>query len=207
MATTRALTLATAHGMIKGVHGHATNLRPIALPAIAAGFAKLLAFVLIIADLTNAGPAFAMKLTYFPGRQFDRHIFSFLGHKLRRNTGAPYKLRSLADLHLNIMDNTAKGHVAHRQTIARFDVNRLPGNYDIAHFNPERRKDVSLFAVKVREQSQIGRTVRVIFDGRDLRRDINFFPFEINDPVLALVAAPDMPRGNTAVVVASTCLA
>jgi hypothetical protein len=51
--------------MINRVHGHTPDMRALALPAGPSGFAKLLALMFRIANLTYAGPAFPMEAAHF----------------------------------------------------------------------------------------------------------------------------------------------
>ena len=57
MTSAGASALAAAKRMIDRVHGHATNLRPLAKPSVAARLADGNVLVLDIADLSDRGPA------------------------------------------------------------------------------------------------------------------------------------------------------
>ena len=64
-------------------------------------------------------------------------------------------------------------------------------------------QDVALLAVGVVQQREARRAVRVVFDGRDLRRNALLFAAEIDRAILLLVPAAAMPDGDFAVRVAS----
>src|SRR4051812_5530618 len=66
-----------------------------------------------------------------------------------------------------------------------------------------RRQHVSLFAVGVEEQSDPGGTIRVVFDRGHARRNPEFVPFEIDDPVETLCAAALVPDRNSALIIAA----
>jgi hypothetical protein len=70
-----------------------------------------------------------------------------------------------------------------------------------------RREDVALLAVGVVQQRDAGGAVRVVLDVRDLgRHAVLVDPLEVDQPVLPLVAAALVPRGDAAVDVAATLL-
>lgn len=115
-----------------GIHGHAANLGTPSLPATATGLAELLAVMEDVADLTDTGPTALMKLTNLTGGQLDKNIIALLGHQLRRRTGGTNQLGTLADLHLNIMDDGTQGQIRHGQAVAELDIDIVAGLHDIA---------------------------------------------------------------------------
>src|SRR5712672_4613270 len=64
-------------------------------------------------------------------------------------------------------------------------------------------QNVAFLAVRVMQERQTRRTVRVVFNGRNLRWDALLLTPEIDGAVLLLMAAAAMPDGNLAVRVAS----
>src|SRR5258706_5296083 len=64
-------------------------------------------------------------------------------------------------------------------------------------------QNVALLAVSIVQERQTGRTVRVVFNRRNLRRNALFLTAEIDGAVLLLVAAAAMPDGDLAMGVAS----
>ena len=204
MAAAGALALTTAHGMIVRIHRNTTNLGTIALPAVAACLAELLALMLIVADLADAGATPAMKLAHLAGRKLHKNIIAFLRHQLGRNSGAAHQLRAFADLHLDIVDDAAKGHVAHGKTVARLDINSIAGDDFVTDANTKRGKNITLLPVNIVQKSDVGGAVRVILNRGNLRRDINLLPLEVDKTVFALMSTANMPRGHTAIIVAAT---
>src|SRR5438445_397613 len=67
----------------------------------------------------------------------------------------------------------------------------------------DRVQDVALLAVGVRQQRDARRAVRVVFNRRDLRRNIPLVALEVDDAVHPLVAAAAPPRRELAAVVAA----
>jgi hypothetical protein len=101
------------------------------------------------------------------------------------------------------VDLRAERDVLQRQRIARQDVDVLAGDDRLAHLEAGRLQDVALFSVGVGQQRDPRRSVRVVLDRRDLRRDVALVALEIDDAVRALVAAAAPPRRQLAAVVAA----
>src|SRR5947207_11828645 len=66
-----------------------------------------------------------------------------------------------------------------------------------------RREDVALLAIAVLEQCDAGSPVRIVLDRSDLGHDAAFPALEIDLAVFLFVTAADMPRSQTALVVAA----
>src|SRR5205085_11824705 len=82
------------------------------------------------------------------------------------------------------------------------DVSFRPGNYRLADLQAERRDNVTLLTIGIMQQGNVGRAVRIVFDGGDFGRNARLVALEIDDAILALVAAAAPPHGNVAVAVA-----
>src|SRR3954463_14097635 len=65
-------------------------------------------------------------------------------------------------------------------------------------------KDVTLLAVRVVEQRNVGRAVRIVFDRSNSRRDTGLVALEIDDTDLALMSATTMPNRRVTTVATST---
>ena len=64
-------------------------------------------------------------------------------------------------------------------------------------------RDVALDAVRVVEERDVRRAVRIVFDRLDHRRDVQDVALEVDDAVKLLVAAADAAGGHAAVHVAA----
>src|ERR1700752_1637302 len=82
VATARALALATAVRVVDRVHGNATDRRPLALPAVAAGLAELDVAVLGVADLADGRAALDGHPADFTQRHAEGRGRAFLGEQL-----------------------------------------------------------------------------------------------------------------------------
>src|SRR5215831_2685582 len=82
MATARALALTTAEGVVDRVHGHAADVRALALPPVAAGLAHLHQRCLGVADRADRGAAVDGHAAHLAGREPQRRELTFLRHGL-----------------------------------------------------------------------------------------------------------------------------
>jgi hypothetical protein len=98
------------------------------------------------------------------------------------------------------LDQRAGRDVAHREVIARLDVGVRPGLHNVALLETLRGDDVALVAVKVMQQRDIRRAVRVVLDVSDLGVDaVLVVATEVDHPVGALMATALVPGGDAAV--------
>ena len=77
----------------------------------------------------------------------------------------------------------------------------LTGHDRVADLHACRLQHVSLFPVGVSDERDPRRSVRVVFDRRDGRRNVALVALEINDAVHPLVTAATPPRGELTAVV------
>ena len=73
----------------------------------------------------------------------------------------------------------------------------------MSDLQPDRCDDVTLFAVEIVDQGDVGRAIRIIFDLCNASRNTRFIAFEIDDPVMTLVASAAAPDRDPSVVVAA----
>jgi hypothetical protein len=146
-----------------------------------------------IANLTNGCLAVYGDHSHLAGRQAQDSVLPFLGDQLRAAAGRPCQLSPFARFQLDIVNHRAQRDVRQTQAIARLDIGIAARKHRVTYGKPNRRKDVSLLAVLVVEQCDIGRAVGVVFNAGNPGRDIFFVSLEINDSKSALVPAAPMP--------------
>ncbi len=87
--------------------------------------------------------------------------------------------------------------------MARFYLSILSCRNPVSHLQSQGGQDVSLFPVGIVQKGDASRAVGVIFDGGHLGRNIQFVPFEIDDPVETLGAAAPIATGGSSLIVSS----
>src|SRR5262249_38616733 len=174
------------------------------LPAGPPGLADLDVDVLGIAELAHGGAALEVDAPDLAGRQPDLAPVALFRHELRGVTRRSGQLAAGPDLELDVVDRGAERDVAQRQRVAGLDVGRLGRDYLVADREVLGRQDVALLAVRVVEQRDARRAVRIVLDGRDLGRHADLVALEVDDPVAPLVAAAAEARRGAPVAVAAT---
>lgn len=206
MTTAGALSFTTTHWMVNRVHGNTADMRPSALPSVAARFAELLTVVFAVANGTDAGAAEFMELAHLAGRKTNQNVFTFFGHELGRGSGTAHELGAFADFHFDVVNNRTEGDVDHRQAVTRLNVHIVAGYHCIAHGNAVRGEYVALLAIEIAEQRDVGGSVRIVFDGDDFRIDTGLVTLEIDETILALMTTANVTGRNPSVVVPSAGL-
>src|SRR5207249_1257748 len=112
---------------------------------------------------------------------------------------------ALAELH--VVHRRAERDVRQRQAVARLDVRLRAGLDLVADAEPDRRQDVALLPVRVVEERDPGRAVRIVLDGRHPGRHALLLALEVHEPVEALVPPAPVPDGHPAEVVPAARLA
>src|ERR1035437_1772597 len=188
----RRLSLAAPHRVVDRVHGNAAVVGFPAEPAVAAGLPDRDVLVLEVSDLADRGIAVDEDLPELAGRDAEEGVVSFLRHQLRAGPCRAGELRALDGLELDRMDDRADRDRPERQGVPRDDVGREPRDDDLADLEAVRRDDVPLLAVRVDQQGDAGRAVRVVLDRRDPRRDPMLLALEVDvaETLLVPAAAP-----------------
>src|SRR5437868_3248055 len=94
-------------------------------------------------------------------------------------------------------------NILYRQSVSRQNVGILAADDHRSNLYPERSNNVSLFAVQIKDQSDMSGTIRIVLDLRNTSRNSRFIPLEIDDPILTLVASATAANGDPSVAVAS----
>src|SRR4051812_19231708 len=189
MAAAGRLAFAAAQRMVDRVHGDASRLRALALPAVAAGLTDLDQVGFRVADLAHGPAAVDRHAAHLGARQAQRGEVAFLGDQLDAHPRAPGELAALARLELDVVHGGADRDVAQRQGVARPDVRTLAALQPVADPHPVGGEDVALLAVDVVQQCYARIAVRVVLDRGHLGRHAVLVPLEIDDAVLLFVAA------------------
>src|SRR4051794_21392925 len=200
------LAFATAVRVVDRVHGRAADGRALAEPARTAGLADRHVAVLDVADLADGRAAGEQHAAHLAGRETQRGVAAVLRDELHAGACGARHLAAPARLELDVVHERPSRDVLERQRIARLDVGADAGLHDRADADAGRREDVALEAVRVVQQRDARRAVRVVLDRGHLRRHAVLGALEVDDAIAALVAAALVTRRDAAVVVAAALL-
>ena len=103
------------------------------------------------------------------------------------------------------MNDRTKRDIDHGQTVAKLDVCVWSRDHCVTYCEAIGSQDIGFFTINIAEQGQIGRTVRIVFDGNNLGRNAILIPFPINYPIFPFVSATIMPCSDPAMIVAAAC--
>ena len=101
------------------------------------------------------------------------------------------------------MNLRAQRNVSNRQSISGQNVGIFSARDHPAYFQAHRSDDVTLLAIQVRNQRNIRRAIRIVFDLGDASGYAILVTLEIDHPIETLVAATASSHGDAPIVVAS----
>ena len=192
----RGLALATTVRMVARVHHHAADLGPLPKVSGAAGLAEVLVLVIEVADLADRGHAADRDAAHLARRESHRGELAFLGQQLRRDTGRPDDLATLAGDQLDVVDRGAERDVGERQRVADPGLGLGTGDDDVADPQAVRQQHVALLAVAVMEEPDPGRAVGVVLDRGEPGGHAHLVALEVDPAVVLLLAAAAMAHGH-----------
>src|SRR5437870_4697803 len=199
--------LAPAVWMVDRVHGDPAHARPPPEPAHPAGLPERDVLVLEVADLPDRRPAGESHAPELPRGELEQRVVAFLCHELDAGPGAAPELSPAPLAELHVVHRRAERDVRQRQAVSRLDVRLRAGLDLVADAEPDRRQDVALLPVRVVEERDPGRAVRIVLDGRHPGRHALLLALEVHEPVEALVPPAPVPDGHPAEVVPAARLA
>src|SRR5207249_2488749 len=196
------LALAAAQWVVDRVHRHAAHPRIPAQPATLTGLPDREQLVLGITHLADRRETLAAHHPHFGGAEAQGHVVAFLRHHLDTGAGGAGQLAAAADLDLHVVDRGAERDLEQRHGVPHPDVRARTGDDRIADGEALGGQDVALLAVRVVQQRDARRPVRVVLDRRHLGGNGELLAPEVDPPIPTLVPAALPAVGDVALVVA-----
>src|SRR5690625_1867038 len=176
--------------VIHRVHSGTASLWTNAFPAHAAGFAPGDVDLFGVADFSYGCAAAVVHVADLTGWEAQLCVFAFTGNQLDRCSSRTCQFSTTAWAQFHSVDHGTQWDVAKGQVVAWFDVGIWARLHHVALLQTSWGEDVALGSIDVVQQSNVGGTVRVVFDMRDLGRDAIFImTTEVDQTVLALMSA------------------
>src|SRR6202795_2543728 len=172
--------LAAAVRMVHRVHRYAAHRWTLAVPARAARFSVRNILVIEVPELADRGHAINAESPHFTRSHLHQGELAFLAQKLRRPARCANHLPALAGKELEIVNHRSRRDMAEPQRVARKNVRALAVLHRHAHLEPHRMQDVAFLSIRVMQQRNPRRTIGIVFDGCDLRRDADFLAAKID---------------------------
>ena len=104
------------------------------------------------------------------------------------------------------MDHGAHGDGGDRKGVAGLDVGSFGGDDLVAGLQAHRSQNVAALAIFIFQQRDEGAAVGVVLQAQDGSGHVQLVALEVDDAVLALVAAAAMADGDAAIAVAAAVL-
>ena len=174
--------------------------------ALAAGLTDLDILMLQVTNLADAGHAVGADNADLAGGHTDLGVVAFLSHELGVGTGRANQLGAAAGMHLDIVDHSTNGDVGNGQAVAGLDVGSGGGEDLVACVQAHGSDDITLLAILILHQSDVGAAVGIVLQLQDSGFHIHLVALEVDDTVLALLAAAAMTDGDAAIAVATSIL-
>ena len=162
--------------------------------------------VLDIADLADRRAAALKHKPHFAAGHSQRDVFAFHSHDLRGHTRASGDLSALAWGQLDVVHHGTYGNIFKGKRIADLDVRGGAAHELVAHVEADGRENIRLYAVRVREERDVGASVGIVLNALYRRGDTVFRALEVDDAVFGTVAAADVTAGDFALVVAAAAV-
>src|SRR3954451_4414667 len=198
--------LATAVRVVDRVHRRAARLRALAQVTRAAGLADSDVLVVGVANGADGRTAVRRDQSHLTGVEAQRCRTGLLRDELDGAAGGAAELAAAAGLQLHVVDDRTRRDVGERECVAGADVGTRARGDHVADLHARRREDVALLAVRVVQERDVGRAVRVVLDRRALRRHAVLAALEVDLPVKALCTTAAVTRRDAAVGVAAASL-
>src|SRR5690606_26498446 len=206
MTTTRGTTFTTTMRVIYRVHYHTANGGTNASPALGASLAQGAQTVLTVGNFTDRGAALSVNLTHLTRAQTQSDVLTFFSQNLYCCTSRASQLTAFTRLHFHVVHRGTERDVAQRQCIAGLD-RRLRARSDlIASLQTFRRNNVATLTIRILDQRNVRRAVRIILKALYLTGDTVFITTEIDYAILLLVTTTLMTGRDAAVVITATIL-
>ncbi len=196
MTSTGSLTFTTTMGVINGVHNNTSNLGSSAHPSGTTGLTDFHIHVILVTDLSQSGHTLVEHKPHLTGRHLKSDILAFLSSDKRFASCSSNHLRTTSELKLYAVNGTTYGDILQGKSIS--NLNRRVGTVvdNGSYLNAFGSNDVALFTVCIVNQSDIGRSVRIVFDLSDLTGDVKLVPSEIDLSVFSLVSSTAAANSN-----------
>src|SRR5262249_29614278 len=156
-----------------------------------------------ISYLTDRCHAILQNLASFARRQLNERVVTFFRDQLRRTARRAHHLRTLARTQFDIVHRCTRRNVTQGKRVPNQDVSIGTADHLGAYFQTRRLQNVPLLTIRISQQRDTRRPVRIVFNRNHGRRNPSLVALEVNDAQLALVPATTVPQRDIAAVTAS----
>jgi hypothetical protein len=134
--------------------------------------------------------------TKLAGGQSQLRELAFFCHQLCFRSGGADQLAAFAGFHFHIVNIRTDRDIAQRQCVSDNDVRIGAAFHGLSDLQALRCQDIAFFTVYIVQKCDIGRAVRIVFNGGYFCRHIVFVSFEVDYAVFAFCPAATVTRGD-----------
>jgi len=154
-----------------------------------------------ISHLANRCEAVFVNAADFSGGHFDQRITAFEVAQRCLLSGAARNLTAAARRQLDIVNVCAERNRAKRQRVPQIGRDIVAGRNCRSNAESVGRENVTQLAIRVFNESDARRTVRIVLDPHHLSDDSALAPYEIDLAIFLFVTTADVPRCEPAKIV------
>ena len=159
-----------------------------------------------VADLADGGLAVHADIADLAGGHTDLGELAVLRHELGGGARRADQLCAPTGVHLDVVDDGANRDGGNGQAVARLDIGGGGGDDGVARLQADGGQDIPELAVLILQEGDEGAAVGVVFQALDGGLHVHLVALEVDDAVLALVAAAAVADGDVAIAVAAGVL-
>src|SRR5690606_6533097 len=150
--------------------------------------------------------AFDADFAHLTGLQTHGCVGALTSNQLCRTASRTGNLPTLTGLEFDTVNRASQRNVTQRQSAARTDRSVHTGQYLVTGTQTFGCNNVTTLTIGILEQRDVGGTVRIILQTLNNGLDAVFVTFEVDQPVMLLVATAFVTGRNTARIVAATSI-
>ena len=192
--------------VIAGVHDRTADSGSDAHVAGTSGLTDVDVLMLEVSDLTDGGHAVVGNVSQLARGESEKGVAAFLSHELSDSAAGSCDLSALAGIKLDVVYEGTDGDARKGKAVANYDVGAGAGYDLVADLKAVRSNDVSLLAILILYQRDVGGTVGIVLKSKHSGGHIKLVTLEIDDSVLSAVSATLVANGDSAVAVTARSL-
>lgn len=197
------LTFTASVWVVAGVHDRTADCRSDTQMTGLACFTEAYVLVVDIGYLTDRSHAVSGDLSHFARGKSNENVFVLLTHELSHISCGTHKLRALAGIKLDVVNESTYGDIAERQRIAGLDVRMGTACNGVANSQTVGSDDISLLAVLILNESDKRASVRIVLKSENSSVHALLISLEVDYSVFSSASAASVTNGYSAVAVSA----
>ena len=179
-------------------------MRPPTLPTIPTGFTDSDRVMVRIAHLSNSRTTLNWNSSHFAAWQLQLCPSRFTRHQDCRRTRGAAKSGSTTWRHLNATNFSPRWNVPHRKAVPQHRCRIWAVHQRCSCLQPVRCQNVGFGTVRVMQQSNPSRTIRIVLNRIHFGRNTILHSLEVDDAIHLLVSTTTMSCCDETLVVSPT---